>query len=257
MIVKTEAVVVKRMDYRDTSLIVNLLTREFGRLTVIAKGARDPRNRLGPLLDSMNHLQVVLYKKEGRDLHLVTQCASLQRFPQLTTDLARLGCSLSILELGYTVSEAEEESTALFSSVVDALGAIDRGENPTSVLLLFESRLLSLLGFRPDLFRCVCCGAAMRLRGGGTKITSFRLRSDGIVCHQCRDAGGLGAFEIHPDSLEALQDLQDLTLGEGEHLRGYPPGLFRESRNALRYLLRTHVEGVRKLKSEEVLAALL
>jgi DNA repair protein RecO (recombination protein O) len=71
MIVKTEAIVLKTMKYRDTSKIVTLFTKNYGKLSAVAKGARDRNLRFGSALDSLSHVQVVLYKKEGADLHLL------------------------------------------------------------------------------------------------------------------------------------------------------------------------------------------
>jgi len=255
VIVKTEAIVVKRMKFRETSAIVTLLTRDFGRLSVIAKGARDSKSRLGPLLNSLNHLQVVLYKKDGRDLHLITQCDLLQRFPSLTDSLERLGCSMAVVELAYAVSESEEDSTALFVAALNALRVTEQGGNPAVVLLAFETRLLDILGFQPDLCHCVQCRRPVAPVSTGTKSNSFRLTASGIVCQSCLIDGNTEQ-EIASAPLEILQRLQLSGAnagGEGVEAR---PEVLRDSRRVLRYFLRTHVDGIRALKSETVFSAL-
>lgn len=255
MIVKTEAIVLKRMNYRDTSRIVRLLTRDFGQISVIAKGARDPRNRLGPLLDSLNHLQVVFYRKEGRDLHLITQCDSVHRFSMLTSDLERLGPAMTILELAGKVSRDQEDGQSLFSAVVESLRSIDEGCHPSGVLLRFEMRLLSLLGFRPDLRSCVRCDYPVG-PGSGTKTGKFRLTTDGIVCIPCSRSETTWQ-EITMTSLEALLALDRVPGGDNPEPLTYPLEVYRESRHITRFFLRSHVDGMNNMKSETVFSALV
>lgn len=254
MIVKTEAIVLKRMDYRDTSRIVTLLTRDYGRISVIAKGARDSRNRLGPLLDSLNHVQIVFYRNEGRDLHLITQCDLLQHFPLLTTDLERLGRSLAILELASTASRAEEEGQPLFTMVLRSLQDINEGKNPFEVLLRFEITLLGLLGFRPDLHRCSRCEKEVPWPDG-TKNEKFRLTSGGILCRPCFRSESVWQ-EISRRSLTVLRGLQRTSSDAGGISESHPVEVYHEIRDVLRFFLRTHVEGIRSLKSETVFSAL-
>jgi len=254
VIVKTEAIVLKRMNYRDTSRIVRLLTRDFGLISVIAKGARDRRSRLGPLLDSLNHLQVVFYRKAGRDLHLITQCDMVHRYSTLTEDLARLGPAIAILELAGTASRAEEDGQPLFSAVADSLKSIDEGNDPSGVLLRFEMGLLSLLGFRPDFRFCVRCDSPVG-PGSGTKTANFRLTTGGIICNPC-SRSETAWQEISTSSLEVLVALERSSRGDSAYQITCPQDVYRESRNILRFFLRTHVDGMNNLKSETVFSTL-
>ncbi|MEI6639879.1 MAG: recombination protein O N-terminal domain-containing protein, partial [Chlorobium sp.] len=72
MIVKTRSVILRETRYRDQSKICLLYTREFGKMSVIVKGARNPKNRLSSLFSPGNVVDIVLYKRDGREIQLVS-----------------------------------------------------------------------------------------------------------------------------------------------------------------------------------------
>jgi DNA repair protein RecO (recombination protein O) len=255
MIVKTEAIVLKKLNFRDTSRIATLLTRDYGRLSVLAKGARNRQSNLGPILDTFNHLQVVVYKKEGRDLHLLSQCALLTRFGGLSEDLDRFGCAMSALDLVSAASHYDGEGSLLFDLLMESLKGMESADHPEAMLPYFQSRLLFLLGFQPDFWRCASCKAVLDLAVTGTNDRFFRLSGDGILCHRCRPAATLW-MEIRPETLSLLRSYQQMAAGwhnEGK----YQKETLQEARLVTSHFLRNHVEGVRNLKSGPVLASIM
>jgi DNA repair protein RecO (recombination protein O) len=255
MIVKTEAIVLKKLNFRDTSRIVNLLTKDFGRLSIIAKGARDPKSRFGPILDTFNHLQIVIYRKEGRDLHLLSQCDLLTRFAGLTGDLDRLAAAMSVLDLVSATSQYGEENRALFGVVMESFRAIDAGNDPQTVLLYFQSRLLCLLGFQPDLSCCTVCKMPVDPTAGGTKQSIFRLTADGILCPNCSPIHML-RMNIRSEALSFLRDCQQMA-GGWRTPGSVSPDARKEALTVLSGLLGNHVEEIRNMKSGSVLASIV
>jgi DNA repair protein RecO (recombination protein O) len=57
-IVKTEAVVLNKIDYRDTSVIASLYTEDFGKISAIIKGGRSSKSKTGRIVDPLNHLRI-------------------------------------------------------------------------------------------------------------------------------------------------------------------------------------------------------
>jgi len=254
MIVKTEAIVLKTMKYRETSKIATLFTKRFGKLSVIAKGARQRDSRVGSALDSLNYVQAVLYKKEGKDLHLLSQCDVIKHFGRLTREMDRLSPAMTVLELIQTVAHAEEESSSLFEALTDALETInDAQQNVQSVLLHFELRLLDLLGFRPDLMKCAGCRKTLESVTGGTKSGFFRLSPGGFFCTGCGKGSG-GSAGAARETIKVLRELQNISSIRASELI-LSPSCRDEARKILWYFLRSHVEGMKRLKSEAVFSA--
>ena len=255
MIVKSEAIVLRTMKYRETSRIATLYTKEIGKISVIAKGARDRRSRLGGSLQAMNHVGVLFYWKESRDLQLLTQCDSARPYPGLSNDLDRMAAAMAAVELTDAVSPPQEANPALFELLSSTLDGVSRATNqPGNALYYFELHLLRIIGFRPDMRICALCRKSVDPvpAGGG----NLRLTQNGIVCAAC-SAKGLGLESLSPAALAVLQRLQETgdpaaatRMVLNSRVRGEIAGVLR------RFLL-SHVEGMRTLRSEAVFSTIL
>jgi DNA repair protein RecO (recombination protein O) len=185
MITKTDAVVLKAMKYRDTSKIVTFYTRRFGKLKGIAKGARQPRNKFGSSLDPLSQVSLVIYKKEQRDLHLISQC-DLRSTPKNTrSDLGKMAAGLAVLELVDQVAHEEEGHEALYTLLSETLERIEHAEqNVLNLFFAFVLRSSALLGFLPDLDSCSHCGRSLDDLEEERSVV-FQLSSGGILCSAC------------------------------------------------------------------------
>ena len=104
-IIKTEAIVLSKLDYRDTSKIANLFTEDFGKISVIIKGARSPKSKTGKIVDPLNHIRIVYYNKESRDLQLISDAESINYFPGWINPWRMQGDSRSLQPLAVLGSD--------------------------------------------------------------------------------------------------------------------------------------------------------
>ena len=70
---KTEAVVLRKRDFRETSLIVEFYTREFGKMSGILKGIRSEPQKFASTLEPFSLNEIIFYSKRSSSLHLVSQ----------------------------------------------------------------------------------------------------------------------------------------------------------------------------------------
>ena len=257
MIVTTDAIVLKSMKYRDSSKILTLYTRRFGKVSVIAKAARDRKNKFGSSLHPMSYVTTVMYWKEGRDLQLLSQCDVVVPFRKLTEDMEKMASGMATIELLNAVSHGEEENHRLFSLVVESLQAMNNAtKSVVLALYMFEVRLLDIMGFKPNFRRCLRCEAAIDEpppRGG--KI-AMQISGGGVFCSACTSKG-LGLEEISFGALRILQRMQELPEIESITRVTVPATVAHEVSSVLRRYMQSHIEGLKKLKSEEVFAAIL
>ena len=82
MLVATNAIVLKRIPYSDTSLICRLFTKERGKVTILAKGVWKPKNYFGALLEPTNHIHIQYYHKNGRDIQLLKNANFIQNYTE-------------------------------------------------------------------------------------------------------------------------------------------------------------------------------
>jgi DNA repair protein RecO (recombination protein O) len=254
MIVKSEAIVLRTMKYRETSRIATLYTRELGKISVLAKGARDGRSRLGGALQPMNHVAVLVYMKDSRDLQLLTQCDVVRSYPGLSNDLDRMAAAMAAVELTDAVSPAEEPNTPLFRLLASTLDAVNSAtKQPGNALYYFELHLLGIIGFRPDMRLCTNCRKPVDpLPAGG----SVHMTGNGILCAVCSERG-LGLEILSPSALAVLQRLQETGEPASATRMVLTPKVRGEIAGVLRRFLLGHVEGLRTLRSESVFSSIL
>ncbi|MBI4417634.1 MAG: DNA repair protein RecO [Ignavibacteriales bacterium] len=258
MIVRTDAVVLKSMRFRDTSKIVTFYTRKFGKLAAVAKGAREPKSKFGAALEPMTEVHLVLYKKDQRDLQLVSQCDILRPFKTIHSEMPKMEAAMSVLELLHQLTHDEEENPALYRLVTDTLEAVEQAEkNVYNFVYAFELRFSALFGFSPSFDRCASCG---RPAAENNPRIAFRIDRGGLLCSACAEARPMqrgtgrrlsGAATIKLSTAQILHRLLTARLDSLSSL-GYHESVGNELDETLRSYLRYHFEQLRPLKSAGV-----
>ncbi|MEK7773976.1 MAG: DNA repair protein RecO [Deltaproteobacteria bacterium] len=227
---KGHAVVLNSTDYGESDRILSFFTKECGKISGIAKGARRSRKRFVGNLDPLSHIKFN-YFYGGGELVRVEDASLIEGFQNLRTDIERLSNACYLLEL---VSEMTREGQALpdvYNMLAGFLRMMDNGACPDdSLLRFFEIRLLAALGFMPCIDRCVVCGAPLDgLANGEWRLKGFSSEKGGIVCGGC-PAGGLA-----PLSLGTARLLSTAAKLDGEKLTRLVagPAFARESERIL------------------------
>jgi DNA repair protein RecO (recombination protein O) len=201
-IIKTEAVVLSKLNYGDTSSIVTLYTREQGKISVIIKGARRPSSKIGLLFDPVNHLQVILYSKATRDVQLVSNADLLNHFPHIREELDKLKYAYAVLELVKKLTPDHETNDKLFRGIIRILCLLDSSnEAPIINFLKFFLFFLTETGYQLQLKSCVSCGAEII---NGTNV--FYSMNKGLLCANCKNSF-LDAALLKPELFELLKCL--------------------------------------------------
>ncbi|HOD51348.1 MAG TPA: DNA repair protein RecO [Candidatus Hydrogenedentes bacterium] len=149
---RTEAVVLRGVDFSETSRIVTFLTPGRGKMACMAAGARRARSSLSGVLDTFNRLEVVFYWKDGRSVQKLAEAALLDGYPQLKTDLEKLVYAAFPLEIAYKVAQENEPSEALYSTLVEGLRSMAGWQGDVRTHAAWQAvHLLSAAGFEMTL----------------------------------------------------------------------------------------------------------
>ena len=176
---RTEAIVLGRMNLGEADWILTLFTPNYGKLRVIAKGARKAKSRLGPSLEVFCRSQINLTR--GRDLDVVTSAATLDGHMELRQDLDVLGHASHMAELLTRMTEDREEHRALYDLLRASLRLLADGVDPFAVTRHYEFALLTGLGYRPELYRCLSCDRPLE-----AETNTFTISGGGLLCPRCR-----------------------------------------------------------------------
>lgn len=141
--------------YKETSLIVEAFTRGFGRVALLARGARRPRSAMRGVLLSFHPLR--LGWTASPELGNLISAEWAGALPPLAG--RALMCGFYLNELVLRLLPRDDPHEALFDCYGEALGALSAGAAQASVLRRFEKRLLAELGYAPLLERDAASGA--------------------------------------------------------------------------------------------------
>lgn len=181
-IYRCEAIVLSRVDFGEADRVVTIYSRQHGKLRVVAKGARRPLSRLGPHLEYFCRSQLMLVK--GRDLDVVTGAETINAHLALRKDLDAYGHASHMLEMVARLTEERQENAVVFDLLAGSLQLLADGVAPYHVTRHFELALLSHLGFRPELQRCIECREPLT-----QAPHPFLADQGGFLCERCQPRG--------------------------------------------------------------------
>lgn len=248
MIVSTDAIVLRSMKYGDTSKIVTLYSRKYGKIRVMAKGARTSKNKFGASLEPMVHSSIVIYKKEQRDLHLLSKCEIASPFLGLNDDGGKMAMGLAMIELINMVMHDEEENQPMYTLLLESLSAIDESlKNPENIFFSFELRLAAIFGYALDIGHCARCGRSL-IDGSASAGGYILLASGSAVCSDCHRIHRVGGVKVSQKILQLLSHLAAASVRSVPDETISRP-MQEEIISLLQTYLKYHIEGVRTLRS--------
>ena len=170
----------------------------------------------------------------GRDLDSVSQCQVLEMFSPLREDLSRLTYASYLAELVDSLTGEEEANRAIFHLLCTCFSLLAKPADSELVVRSFEARLAVLLGYEPRLDACVQCQGVI----AGQVV--FSSGAGGVLCPDCREAGGDGIY-IDRGTLEALKLLLCWEPAKAVRLRP-GPDMRRKLRQVLQGYLQYYLE---------------
>ncbi|MBX3133184.1 MAG: DNA repair protein RecO [Gemmatimonadaceae bacterium] len=180
--IETAAIVLHAFDYRETSRIVRLATRDAGVLAAVAKGAKRPKSRFGQGLDLFTGGAAQLLIHPSKDLHTLVAFDAQRARPALAGSLQRFGAASALAEL--SLRFGTDATAGVHDALQDGLDRLTAcaESDVTAAALAVGWRIVAELGFAPTLETCALCHRDL----GPDEDVRFAHRSGGAVCATCR-----------------------------------------------------------------------
>ena len=183
-----EGIVLRRVDYAEADRILTVLTREHGKVGVIARGVRKAPGRMAPHTDLFARSSMQIARGRG-ELDVLTQAQRVG--PVLpSSDARRIACASLCAELADRVLEGNHPlDTGIYELVADALEACaDPSRDPRAAMAWFARRMVDRLGYAPELTQCASCATPLEERSA-----VFSTVGGGLLCPRCApsDPGGV------------------------------------------------------------------
>jgi DNA repair protein RecO (recombination protein O) len=246
---KARAIVIRTFPFGDTSCVVALFTREYGKLRALAKGAWRPKSGFDAALDLLSICQVLVLRKSSGGLDLVTEACLEHRFRVGRSQAAFLG-GMDVAELLDTLTADGDPQPELFDVAHGTLRILSAPRHPDDRSMhahdLSDSRvralvthtelaMLRLVGHAPSLVRCAECRGPV---AGGSRIP-FGMLDGGVLCERCR-RGKRSVVAVSADCMAALRLLAGAP--DAWRLLDVPPAIDGEVRAVMNTLL-SHLLG--------------
>ena len=201
---KANALVLRVVEWSETSAVVTLFTREFGKVRAIAKGARRPKGPFESALDLLSRCRIVFLRKSSEALDLLTEAKLERWFRPRPRDLGSLYAGYYVAELLAELTDDYDPHPELFDTAVDVLASLGTTGPLASRVLRFELMALDLLGHLPSLKTCVECGNSVEIAGR----VPFGQLAGGVLCKQCRP-GKTNVVSVSAAVIETLARFAD------------------------------------------------
>jgi len=183
MLINTDAFVLKSQKYRESDSLLILYSRQYGKMSAVAKGSRKPKSKMLAGVQPFTHAEYVLYK--GKSMYTVNQVEVKHSFYALREEYERLAYASYAVELILSEATEGEGNASVFSLLGNTLTLMCReGTILTSLIRAFELKLMANAGYQPNFSFCSSCGKDDR-----REPLYFSHSQGGIICHKCYHNG--------------------------------------------------------------------
>ena len=225
MILKTDGIVLKSFDFRETSRIATFFTREAGKLKGILKGIRKDPKKFGSQIDRFSLNEILYYPTRHSEIHLVGHCDLKENFSLIRQDYQRSIAANYILELVDAIMPLEEKNLDVYQLMLNYLGTLQDIQDIDKIVFISQIKILLYSGFRPHIDSCVKCGKKVHGKA------RFSLKSGGLICPACPNSE-INFTVISPGTIASILHIEDSDWQKSLRL-----GLTNPAKKELKYVL--------------------
>lgn len=196
-IIKTKGIIISEYNTGDYDKMLIMLTPGLGKISCIARGARRPKSALLASSQFLCFGDYILYKGTS-EVYSINSCEPIEIFYNIRTDLDKLECVAHITKILLDVTTENENSYKILQLYLNTIYLISEKEkNLNFITSVFKLRLISIIGFTPQIKQCVNCKDT-------EEIKYFSIKDNGFKCGNCGKLD-TGAIQISETTKKAIQ----------------------------------------------------
>lgn len=176
MIKKVEGIVVSTVDYKESSKIINILTKDEGLIGVFAKGSKRLKSNISSTSSILTYGTFHLNIRNNSMPNLM-EVDVLDNFKAIKKDIIKMNYSIYLLELSSKVY-MHDKNNNIYDILISGLKKINEGYDASVINSIIELKLLEYLGIKPIIDKCVVCGNSNDI----VTISSYK---GGYLCKDC------------------------------------------------------------------------
>lgn len=196
--VKTKGIIIAEKVMSDFDKMLTILTPNMGKIECVAKGSRRPKSLLMAGTQFLCFGDYMLYK--GGENYSMNSCETIELFYNIRTDLDKLKYAVYITKIINDVTTENQNNYKILQLYLNTLYVISNIDKDLEfVTSIFRLRLLSIIGYRPEIEECKTCKEKENL-------TKFSIRDNGFKCTACgkQDKGAIDMSETTKDAIRYI-----------------------------------------------------
>ena len=193
--VKTKGIIIAEKMMSDFDKILTILTPNMGKIECMAKGARRPKSLLMAGTQFLCFGDYLLYK--GSENYSMNSCETIELFYNIRIDLDKLKYAAYITKIINDVTTENQNNYKVLQLFLNTLYVISNTDKDLELVTsIFRIRLLSIIGYRPEIQECKICKQKENL-------SKFSIKDNGFKCANCAktDKGAINMNETTKDAI--------------------------------------------------------
>ncbi len=198
------AIIIKSSDFKENDLLVTVYSQNFGKLNLLARGAKKFNSKLAAHVEPLSLVEVLIIP--GKGIEYLAAASLKEQFLAIKNSWPKIEVAGLAFNLFNSAVKENDRDQTMFTWLVTWLRNLEKtkAENSQVLFALFLIRFLDLLGYRPDLSDCLAC--RQKLRAGQQ---FFNLNSGGLICQPCRSQFALkDILSLSENCVKLLRFLQ-------------------------------------------------
>lgn len=175
MIIDVEGIIISSKDYKDSSKILDIFTKEYGVIGVIAKGCKSLKSNLRSVTEKLTYATFTIYYKKDK-LSILSEASVINNFSNIKKNIEKISYSSFLIDLTNQVYKQCEDNS-LYDLLISALVKINDNFNPLIITNIIELKYLEYLGVMPNLDGCSICGSK--------SVVTLSSDKGGYLCSKC------------------------------------------------------------------------
>jgi len=174
-VIDVEGIIINAKNYGDTSKIIDILTKEYGIIGVIAKGCKSLKSNLRSVTDKLTYASFTIYYKKDK-LSILSEASVINNFSNIKKDIEKISYASYILDLTNQVYKQCEDNN-LYNLLISSLIKINDNFNSLIITNILELKYLEYLGVMPNIDGCSICGSK--------NVVTLSSDKGGYLCSKC------------------------------------------------------------------------
>lgn len=226
---KTRAIVLRKIDFSETSQVLHLLTADYGKIAGIAKGAKRRKSGFSGPFDYFAMYEIVFIDKHAGSMDILTASEVMESYRDVIKDYETYTLACYVAEFLDRLVADGQQIKGMFDTAVHGWRDLNARQLPSVTVMRFETQALRLLGFLPRTETCCLCNAKV----DAYESVHFSARHGGALCPRCPGTDPT-RIVVRTPALAALNSLAHTTNGDA-HAMDWSEPLHGELRRLLTY----------------------